>query len=72
MEEGNRVYRQRRWETDESHCDRPDDYVIDSGTRASFRVDNSEFEFKKLSVKEIVTGEAKFMPYPIKTLSENN
>ena len=60
------------WETDESHCDRPDDYIIDSGTRASFRVDNSEFEFKKLSVKEIETGEAKFMPYPIKTLSENN
>ena len=60
------------WETDESHCDRPDDYIIDSGTRASFRVDDSEFEFKKLSVKEIVTEEAKFMPYPIKTLSENN
>ena len=60
------------WETDESHCDRPDDYIIDSGTRASFRVDDSEFEFKKLSVKEIETEEAKFMPYPIKTLSENN
>ena len=60
------------WETDESHCDRPDDYIIDSGTRATFRVDDSEFEFKKLSVKEIVTEEAKFMPYPIKTLSENN
>jgi hypothetical protein len=60
------------WETDESHCDRPKDYIIDSGTRASFRVDNSEFEFKKLSVKEIEAGEATFMPYPIKTLSENN
>ncbi|MDP9015612.1 MAG: hypothetical protein M3M87_02480 [Thermoproteota archaeon] len=60
------------WETDERHCDRPKDYIIDSGTRASFRVDDSEFEFKKLSVKEIETGEAKFMPYPIKTLSENN
>ena len=60
------------WETEESHCDRPKDYIIDSGTRASFRVDDSEFEFKKLSVKEIVTEEAKFMPYPIKTLSENN
>ncbi len=60
------------WETEESHCDRPDDYIIESGTRASFRVDDSEFEFKKLSVKEIETGEAKFMPYPIKTLSENN
>ncbi len=39
------------WETDESHCDRPKDYIIDSGTRATFRVDDSEFEFKKLSVK---------------------
>jgi hypothetical protein len=59
------------WETEESHCDRPKDYIIDSGTRASFRVDDSEFEFKKLSVKEIEPGEPKFMPYPIKTLSEN-
>jgi hypothetical protein len=57
------------WETDESHCDRPKDYRIDSGTRATFRVDDSEFEFKKLSVKEIdVGGEAAaFMPYTIKT-----
>jgi hypothetical protein len=60
------------WETAESHCDRPDDYIIDSGTRATFRVDDSEFEFKKLSVKEIEAEEATFMPYPIKTLSENN
>jgi hypothetical protein len=57
------------WETDESHCDRPDDYRIDSGTRASFRVDNSEFEFKKLSVREIETERATFMPYAIETLS---
>jgi hypothetical protein len=57
------------WETDESHCDRPDDYTIDSGTRASFRVDDSEFEFKKLSVREIETEEATFMPYAIETLS---
>ncbi len=60
------------WETDESHCDRPKDYIIDSGTRATFRVDDSEFEFKKLSVKEIEAEEATFMPYSIKTLSENN
>jgi hypothetical protein len=60
------------WETAELHCDRPKDYIIDSGTRASFRADDTVFEFKKLSVKEIETGEAKFMPYPIKTLSENN
>ncbi len=57
------------WETDESHCDRPDDYTIDSGTRASFRVDDSEFEFKKLSVREIETEEATFVPYAIETLS---
>jgi hypothetical protein len=57
------------WETDESHCDRSDDYTIDSGTRASFRVDDSEFEFKKLSVREIETEEATFMPYAIETLS---
>jgi hypothetical protein len=60
------------WETAESHCDRPKDYIIDSGTRATFRVDDSEFEFKKLSVKEIEAGEATFMPYSIKALSENN
>jgi hypothetical protein len=57
------------WKTDESHCDRPDDYTIDSGTRASFRVDDSEFEFKKLSVREIETEKATFMPYAIETLS---
>jgi hypothetical protein len=57
------------WEKDESHCDRPDDYRIDSGTRASFRVDDSEFEFKKLSVREIETEGATFKPYAIKTLS---
>ena len=44
------------WETDESHCDRPKNYIIDSGTRATFRVDDSKFEFKKLSVKEIEPG----------------
>ena len=60
------------WETDESHCDRPDDYTIDSGTRASFRVDDSEFEFKKLSVREIETEKATFMPYAIETLSGKN
>jgi hypothetical protein len=60
------------WETDESHCDRSDDYIIDSGTRATFRVDDSEFEFKKLSVKEIETEGATLMPYSIKTLSEKD
>src|SRR5918992_4800169 len=60
------------WETDESHCDRPDDYKIDSGTRASFRVDDSEFEFKKLSVREVETEAATSIPYAIKTLSGEN
>lgn len=62
------------WETAESHCDRPKDYIIESGTRASFRVDDSEFEFKKLSVKEIETGEAAttIMPHEIKKLSGND
>ena len=60
------------WETDESHCDRSDDYRIDSGTRASFRVDDSEFEFKKLSVREIETEGATFIPFEIKTLSETD
>jgi hypothetical protein len=60
------------WETDESHCDRSDDYIIDSGTRATFRIDDSEFEFKKLSVKEIETEGATLTPYSIKTLSGNS
>jgi hypothetical protein len=62
------------WETAEAHCDRPKDYIIDSGTRASFRADDTVFEFKKLSVKEIqVGGEGPtLVPYPIKALSGNN
>lgn len=62
------------WDTAESHCGRPNNYIIDSGTRATFRVDDSKFEFKKLSVKEIEAGEmggASLMPYPIKALSKN-
>jgi hypothetical protein len=57
------------WKTDESHCDRPDDYRINSGTRVSFRVDDSKFEFKKLSVREIEAEGSTSMPYAIKTLS---
>lgn len=62
------------WDTAESHCGRPNNYIIDSGTRATFRVDDSKFEFKKLSVKEIEAGEmggTSLMPYPIKALSKN-
>src|SRR5215210_156558 len=61
-----------RWETDESHCDRPKDFIIDSGTRASFRVDDSEFEFKDLSVREIEPlqpASQTFLPYSIQTIS---
>jgi hypothetical protein len=41
------------WDTHSSHCDRPKDWVIKDGTRSTFRVDNSEFDFKKLQVREI-------------------
>jgi hypothetical protein len=41
------------WETNHKDCDRSRDDVIDEGPRAAYRVDNSEFEFKDLSVREI-------------------
>jgi hypothetical protein len=34
-------------------CGRQSDHIIEEGTRVSYRVDNSLFEFKKLSVREI-------------------
>ncbi|HXG05930.1 MAG TPA: hypothetical protein VNI77_01220 [Nitrososphaera sp.] len=38
----------------ERDCDRPRDYVIDEAQpRVSYRIDDSEFEFKNLSVREI-------------------
>ena len=45
------------WETDDSDCDRDSDETIDEGTRGGFRVDDSQFEFKKLSIREIDAGE---------------
>ena len=36
-----------------SDCGRPGNYIIPEGTRVSYRVDNSVFDFKKLSVREI-------------------
>jgi hypothetical protein len=45
------------WETDGSDCDRDSDETIDEGTRGGFRVDDSQFEFKKLSIREIDAGE---------------
>lgn len=38
----------------DSYCDRSGDHVIDEAqSRVSFRLDDSEFEFKNLSVREI-------------------
>ncbi len=45
------------WETDGSDCDRDGDEIIDDGTRGGFRVDDSEFEFKDLSIREIDAGQ---------------
>jgi hypothetical protein len=45
------------WETNDSDCDRDGDETIDDGTRGGFRVDDSEFEFKKLSIREINAGQ---------------
>src|SRR5919107_203720 len=45
------------WETNGSDCDRDGDETIDEGTRGGFRVDDSEFEFKKLSIREIDAGQ---------------
>jgi hypothetical protein len=41
------------WETHGSDCDRDSDDIIDEGARGGFRVDDSEFEFKDLSIREI-------------------
>ena len=44
------------WKVAGSDCDRDSDDIIDEGTRGGFRVDDSEFEFKKLSIREIAEG----------------
>lgn len=41
------------WETHDSDCDRSSDSIIEEGARGGFRIDNSEFEFKDLSIREI-------------------
>jgi hypothetical protein len=41
------------WEVSGSDCDRSDDEIIEEGTRGGFRVDDSEFEFKDLSIRGI-------------------
>ena len=45
------------WETNGSDCDRDGDETIDEGTRGGFRVDDSVFELKKLSIREIDAGQ---------------
>ncbi len=45
------------WEVSGSDCDRSDDDLIEEGTRGGFRVDDSEFEFKNLSIREIKGGQ---------------
>ena len=45
------------WEVSGSDCDRSDDDIIEEGTRGGFRVDDSEFEFKNLSIREIKGGQ---------------
>jgi PKD domain len=47
------------WEVAGSGCGRDGDETIDEGTRGGFRVDDSQFEFKKLSIRDIVgSGDA--------------
>ena len=45
------------WEVSGSDCDRSSDDIIEEGTRGGFRVDDSEFEFKSLSIREIKGGQ---------------
>ena len=45
------------WQVSGSDCDRSDDDIIEEGTRGGFRVDNSEFDFKDLSIREIQPGQ---------------
>jgi hypothetical protein len=61
------------WETHGSDCDRDSDDIIDDGTRGGFRVDDSEFEFKKLSIREIEPRQPAnqtFLPYSIHAISQ--
>jgi PKD domain len=44
------------WQVSGNDCDRSSDDIIEEGTRGGFRVDDSQFEFKKLSIREIAEG----------------
>jgi hypothetical protein len=41
------------WDTNHKDCDRSSDDIIENGTRGGFRVDDSDFDFKDLSIREI-------------------
>jgi hypothetical protein len=61
------------WKVHGSDCDRDSDDIIDDGTRGGFRVDDSEFEFKDLSIREIEPGQPAnqtSLPYSIQTISQ--
>jgi hypothetical protein len=61
------------WETHGSDCDRDEDDIIEDGTRGGFRVDDSEFEFKDLSIREIEPRQPANQtspPYSIQTISQ--
>jgi hypothetical protein len=45
------------WGVSGSDCDRSRDDIIEEGTRGGFRVDDSKFEFKDLSIREIQPGQ---------------
>jgi hypothetical protein len=46
-----------QWNTQEMHCGRPQNYVVTDATeRVTFRVDDTKFQFKDLSVREIDAG----------------
>jgi hypothetical protein len=61
------------WEVSGSDCDRDEDDIIEDGTRGGFRVDDSEFEFKDLSIREIEPlqpANQTSLPYSIQTISQ--
>ncbi|HKG70254.1 MAG TPA: hypothetical protein VKA87_00085, partial [Nitrososphaeraceae archaeon] len=61
------------WEVSGSDCDRDSDDIIEDGTRGGFRVDDSEFEFKDLSIREIEPRQPANQtspPYSIQTISQ--
>jgi hypothetical protein len=61
------------WKVHGSDCDKGSDDIIDEGTRGGFRVDDSQFEFKDLSIREIEPRQPAnqtFLPYSIQAASQ--